>query len=224
MAMNEFDRISELLLSSLQPMALAMIKVTLPLTAISFSLGLFIAVLTAIARIANIKILKQLSEFYIWIFRGTPLLVQLFIVYFGLPIVGVTLDVWSAAIITFSLNIGAYASEAVRAAVLSVPKGQWEAATALGMSYTQILRRIIAPQAARISLPPLSNIFISTLKDTSLAASITMVDMFMVAQRIAARTFDPLTLYVLAALFYLIVCTFLTFLQARLEKRFSRYV
>ncbi len=224
MAMNEFDRISELLLSSLQPMALAMIKVTLPLTAISFSLGLLIAVLTAIARIANIKILKQLSEFYIWIFRGTPLLVQLFIVYFGLPIVGITLDVWSAAIITFSLNIGAYASEAVRAAVLSVPKGQWEAATALGMSYTQILRRIIAPQAARISLPPLSNIFISTLKDTSLAASITMVDMFMVAQRIAARTFDPLTLYVLAALFYLIVCTFLTFLQARLEKRFSRYV
>ena len=224
MAMNEVDRISELLLSSLQPMALAMIKVTLPLTAISFSLGLLIAVLTAIARIANIKILKQLSEFYIWIFRGTPLLVQLFIVYFGLPIVGVTLDVWSAAIITFSLNIGAYASEAVRAAVLSVPKGQWEAATALGMSYAQILRRIIAPQAARISLPPLSNIFISTLKDTSLAASITMVDMFMVAQRIAARTFDPLTLYVLAALFYLIVCTFLTFLQARLEKRFSRYV
>ncbi|WP_304345290.1 amino acid ABC transporter permease [Campylobacter showae] len=222
--MNEFDRISELLLSSLQPMALAMIKVTLPLTAISFSLGLLIAVLTAIARIANIKILKQLSEFYICIFRGTPLLVQLFIVYFGLPIVGVTLDVWSAAIITFSLNIGAYASEAVRAAVLSVPKGQWEAATALGMSYAQILRRIIAPQAARISLPPLSNIFISTLKDTSLAASITMVDMFMVAQRIAARTFDPLTLYVLAALFYLIVCTFLTFLQARLEKRFSRYV
>jgi len=224
MAMNEFDRISELLLSSLQPMALAMIKVTLPLTAISFSLGLLIAILTAISRIANIKILKQLSEFYIWIFRGTPLLVQLFIVYFGLPIVSVTLDVWSAAIITFSLNIGAYASEAVRAAVLSVPKGQWEAATALGMSYTQILRRIIAPQAARISLPPLSNIFISTLKDTSLAASITMVDMFMVAQRIAARTFDPLTLYVLAALFYLIVCTFLTFLQARLEKRFSRYV
>ncbi len=201
-----------------------MIKVTLPLTAISFSLGLLIAVLTAIVRIANIKILKQFSEFYIWIFRGTPLLVQLFIVYFGLPIVGVTLDVWSAAIITFSLNIGAYASEAVRAAVLSVPKGQWEAATALGMSYAQILRRIIAPQAARISLPPLSNIFISTLKDTSLAASITMVDMFMVAQRIAARTFDPLTLYVLAALFYLIVCTFLTFLQARLEKRFSRYV
>ena len=222
--MSEFERISELVLDSLWPMAVAMVQVTLPLTVVSFFLGLVIAVLTAIFRIADVKFLKQVSEFYIWIFRGPPLLVQLFIVYFGLPIIGIALDVWSAAIITFSLNIGAYASEAVRAAVLSVPKGQWEAATSLGMSYAQTLRRIIAPQAARISLPPLSNIFISTLKDTSLAASITMVDMFMVAQRIAARTFDPLTLYVLAALYYLVVCTILTFLQARLEKRFSRYV
>ena len=222
--MSEFERISELVLDSLWPMAVAMVQVTLPLTVVSFFLGLVIAVLTAIFRIADVKFLKQVSKFYIWIFRGTPLLVQLFIVYFGLPIIGIALDVWSAAIITFSLNIGAYASEAVRAAVLSVPKGQWEAATSLGMSYAQTLRRIIAPQAARISLPPLSNIFISTLKDTSLAASITMVDMFMVAQRIAARTFDPLTLYVLAALYYLVVCTILTFLQTRLEKRFSRYV
>lgn len=222
--MSEFERISELVLDSLWPMAVAMVQVTLPLTVVSFFLGLVIAVLTAIFRIADVNFLKHVSEFYIWIFRGTPLLVQLFIVYFGLPIIGIALDVWSAAIITFSLNIGAYASEAVRAAVLSVSKGQWEAATSLGMSYAQTLRRIIAPQAARISLPPLSNIFISTLKDTSLAASITMVDMFMVAQRIAARTFDPLTLYVLAALYYLVVCTILTFLQARLEKRFSRYV
>ena len=222
--MSEFERISELVLDSLWPMAVAMVQVTLPLTVVSFFLGLVIAVLTAIFRIADVNFLKQVSEFYIWIFRGNPLLVQLFIVYFGLPIIGIALDVWSAAIITFSLNIGAYASEAVRAAVLSVPKGQWEAATSLGMSYALTLRRIIAPQAARISLPPLSNIFISTLKDTSLAASITMVDMFMVAQRIAARSFDPLTLYVLAALYYLVVCTILTFLQARLEKRFSRYV
>ena len=222
--MSEFERISELVLDSLWPMAVAMVQVTLPLTVVSFFLGLVIAVLTAIFRIADVKFLKQVSKFYIWIFRVTPLLVQQFIVYFGLQIIGIALDVWSAAIITFSLNIGAYASEAIRAAVLSVPKGQWEAATSLGMSYAKTLRRIIAPQAARISLPPLSNIFISTLKDTSLAASITMVDMFMVAQRIAARTFDPLTLYVLAALYYLVVCTILTFLQARLEKRFSRYV
>ena len=202
----------------------ALVKVTIPLTLISFACGLVIAIITAIARLSNFKILKFIFGAYVWIFRGTPMLVQLFIIFFGLPAVGVTLDTWSAAIIAFSLNVGAYASESVRASILSVPKGQWEAATSLGMSYAQTLRRIIAPQAARISLPPLSNIFISTLTDTSLAASITMVDMFMVAQRIAARTFDPLTLYVLAALYYLVVCTILTFLQARLEKRFSRYV
>lgn len=222
--MSEFERISELVLSSLAPMASALVQVTIPLTIISFSLGLGIAIVAAVVRILNIKILSEFAEIYIWIFRGTPLLVQLFIVYFGLPIVGITLDVWAAAIIALSLNIGAYASEAVRAAIISVPKGQWEAATSLGMSYGKTLRRIIAPQATRICIPPLSNIFISTLKDTSLVASITMVDMFMVAQRIAARAFDPLTLYVLAAVFYLVVCTFLTFLQARLERRFSRYV
>ena len=205
-------------------MLVALAKITIPLTLISFACGLTIAIVTAIARLSGVKILRLIFGAYVWIFRGTPLLVQLFIVFYGLPAVGVTLETWTAAVIAFSLNVGAYASESVRAAILSVPKGQWEAATSLGMSYAQTLRRIIAPQAARISLPPLSNIFISTLKDTSLAASITMVDMFMVAQRIAARTFDPLTLYVLAALYYLVVCTILTFLQARLEKRFSRYV
>lgn len=202
----------------------ALVKVTIPLTLISFACGLVIAIITAIARLSNFKILKFIFGAYVWIFRGTPMLVQLFIIFFGLPAVGVTLDTWSAAIIAFSLNVGAYASESVRASILSVPKGQWEAATSLGMSHAQILRRIIAPQAVRISLPPLSNTFIGLVKDTSLAASITMVDMFMVAQRIAARTFEPLVLYVLAALIYLIVCTLLTFLQAKLEKYTSRYV
>ncbi|WP_169753787.1 amino acid ABC transporter permease [Campylobacter curvus] len=202
----------------------ALVKVTIPLTLISFACGLVIAIITAIARLSNFKILKFIFGAYVWIFRGTPMLVQLFIIFFGLPAVGVTLDTWSAAIIAFSLNVGAYASESVRASILSVPKGQWEAATSLGMSHAQILHRIIAPQAVRISLPPLSNTFIGLVKDTSLAASITMVDMFMVAQRIAARTFEPLVLYVLAALIYLVVCTLLTFLQAKLEKYTSRYV
>ena len=202
----------------------ALVKVTIPLTLISFACGLVIAIITAIARLSNFKILKFIFGAYVWIFRGTPMLVQLFIIFFGLPAVGVTLDTWSAAIIAFSLNVGAYASESVRASILSVPKGQWEAATSLGMSHAQILRRIIAPQAVRISLPPLSNTFIGLVKDTSLAASITMVDMFMVAQRITARTFEPLVLYVLAALIYLVVCTLLTFLQAKLEKYTSRYV
>ncbi|WP_241091556.1 amino acid ABC transporter permease [Campylobacter showae] len=205
-------------------MLVALAKVTIPLTLISFACGLTIAIVTAIARLSGVKILRLIFGAYVWIFRGTPLLVQLFIVFYGLPAVGVTLETWTAAVIAFSLNVGAYASESVRASILSVPRGQWEAAMSLGMTQAQILRRIIAPQAVRISLPPLSNTFIGLVKDTSLAASITMVDMFMVAQRIAARTFEPLLLYVLAALIYLAVCTALTWLQAKLEKSVSRYV
>ena len=222
--MENLDRVIELVSSSTLPMIIALLKVTIPLTLLSFSLGLVIAIITAVARLSNIKILKFIFATYVWIFRGTPLLVQLFIVFYGLPSIGVTLDTWSAATIAFSLSVGAYASESVRAAILSVPKGQWEAATSLGMTHYQILKRIIAPQAVRISLPPLSNTFIGLVKDTSLAASITMVDMFMVAQRIAARTFEPLILYILAALIYLVVCTLLTYLQSRLEKAVSRYV
>lgn len=222
--MENLDRVIELVSSSTLPMIIALLKVTIPLTLLSFSLGLVIAIITAVARLSNIKILKFIFATYVWIFRGTPLLVQLFIVFYGLPSIGITLDTWSATTIAFSLNVGAYASESVRAAILSVPKGQWEAAISLGMTHYQILKRIIAPQAVRISLPPLSNTFIGLVKDTSLAASITMVDMFMVAQRIAARTFEPLILYILAALIYLVVCTLLTYLQSRLEKAVSRYV
>lgn len=224
MDIDRINRIIEILSSSTLPMLVALAKVTIPLTLISFACGLAIAIVTAIARLSGVKILRLIFGAYVWIFRGTPLLVQLFIVFYGLPAVGVTLETWTAAVIAFSLNVGAYASESVRASILSVPRGQWEAAMSLGMTQAQILRRIIAPQAVRISLPPLSNTFIGLVKDTSLAASITMVDMFMVAQRIAARTFEPLLLYVLAALIYLAVCTALTWLQAKLEKSVSRYV
>lgn len=225
MDIDRINRIIEILSSSTLPMlVVALAKVTIPLTLISFACGLAIAIVTAIARLSGVKILRLIFGAYVWIFRGTPLLVQLFIVFYGLPAVGVTLETWTAAVIAFSLNVGAYASESVRASILSVPRGQWEAAMSLGMTQAQILRRIIAPQAVRISLPPLLNTFIGLVKDTSLAASITMVDMFMVAQRIAARTFEPLLLYVLAALIYLAVCTALTWLQAKLEKSVSRYV
>ena len=224
MDIDRINRIIEILSSSTLPMLVALAKVTIPLTLISFACGLTIAIVTAIARLRGVKILRLIFGAYVWIFRGTPLLVQLFIVFYGLPAVGVTLETWTAAVIAFSLNVGAYASESVRASILSVPRGQWEAAMSLGMTQAQILRRIIAPQAVRISLPPLSNTFIGLVKDTSLAASITIVDMFMVAQRIAARTFEPLLLYVLAALIYLAVCTALTWLQAKLEKSVSRYV
>ena len=213
MDIDRINRIIEILSSSTLPMLVALAKVTIPLTLISFACGLTIAIVTAIARLSGVKILRLIFGAYVWIFRGTPLLVQLFIMFYGLPVVCVTLETWTAAVIAFSLNVGAYASESVRASILSVPRG-------LGMTQAKILRRIIAPQSVIISLPPLSNTFIGLVKDTSLAVSITMVDMFMVAQRIAARTFEPL----LAALIYLAVCTALTWLQAKLEKSVSRYV
>lgn len=209
----------ELFFSSLPPLLLAAIKVSIPLAVISFIFGVGIAVITALARLSNNAILKFIFGFYVWIFRGTPLLVQLFIVFYGLPSVGVTLDVWACATIAFSLNVGAYASESVRAAILAVPKGQVEAAASLNMSSAQIFFHIVAPQAFRIAIPPLSNSFIALVKDTSLAASITMVDMFMVAQRIAARTYEPLLLYVEVALIYLVICTVLSGIQVILERR-----
>lgn len=209
----------ELFFSSLPPLLLAAIKVSIPLAVISFIFGVGIAVITALARLSNNAILRFIFGFYVWIFRGTPLLVQLFIVFYGLPSVGVTLDVWACATIAFSLNVGAYASESVRAAILAVPKGQVEAAASLNMSSAQIFFHIVAPQAFRIAIPPLSNSFIALVKDTSLAASITMVDMFMVAQRIAARTYEPLLLYVEVALIYLVICTVLSGIQVILEHR-----
>ncbi|MDD7703644.1 amino acid ABC transporter permease [Campylobacter sp.] len=209
----------ELFFSSLPPLLLAAIKVSIPLAVISFIFGVGIAVITALARLSNNAILRFIFGFYVWIFRGTPLLVQLFIVFYGLPSVGVTLDVWACATIAFSLNVGAYASESVRAAILAVPKGQVEAASSLNMSSAQIFFHIVAPQAFRIAIPPLSNSFIALVKDTSLAASITMVDMFMVAQRIAARTYEPLLLYVEVALIYLVICTVLSGIQVILERR-----
>ncbi|MCI7363179.1 MAG: amino acid ABC transporter permease [Campylobacter sp.] len=209
----------ELFFSSLPPLLLAAIKVSIPLAVISFIFGVGIAVITALARLSNNAILRFIFGFYVWIFRGTPLLVQLFIVFYGLPSVGVTLDVWACATIAFSLNVGAYASESVRAAILAVPKGQVEAAASLNMSSAQIFFHIVAPQAFRIAIPPLSNSFIALVKDTSLAASITMVDMFMVAQRIAARTYEPLLLYAEVALIYLVICTVLSGIQVILERR-----
>ena len=209
----------ELFFSSLPPLLLAAIKVSIPLAVISFIFGVGIAVITALARLSNNAILRFIFGFYVWIFRGTPLLVKLFIVFYGLPSVGVTLDVWACATIAFSLNVGAYASESVRAAILAVPKGQVEAAASLNMSSAQIFFHIVAPQAFRIAIPPLSNSFIALVKDTSLAASITMVDMFMVAQRIAARTYEPLLLYVEVALIYLVICTVLSGIQVILERR-----
>lgn len=156
-------------------------------------------------------------------FRGTPLLVQLFVVFFGLSRVGIVLDPFPAAVIVFSLNEGAYCAETIRAALEAVPKGQLEAGLCAGLSYLQTIFRIVLPQAMRTAFPPLSNSLISMVKDTSLAANITVTEMFMVTQRIVARTYEPLLLYLEVGLIYLIFSTVLTKLQAVGEKKLGSY-
>lgn len=211
------------ILDSFPKILLPGLTATIPLTIISFSLALVIAVVAALVQFANIQGLKQIARFYIWIFRGTPLLVQLFVVFFGLSRVGIVLDPFPAAVIVFSLNEGAYCAETIRAALESVPKGQLEAGLCAGLSYLQTIFRIVLPQAMRTAFPPLSNSLISMVKDTSLAANITVTEMFMVTQRIVARTYEPLLLYLEVGLIYLIFSTVLTKLQAVGEKKLGSY-
>lgn len=212
-------RLLDLLISSFGEIFIQGIKVTIPLTIISFLLSMIIALITAIVQVANIKVFKQLARFYVWIIRGTPLLVQLFVIFYGLPSLGIVLDAFPSAILVFSFNTGAYASETIRAAIEAVPKGQMEAGYCVGMNYIQIMRRIILPQALKTAFPPLSNSLIGLLKDTSLAASITIYDMFLASQRIAARTYETFALYLEVAVIYLIFCTVLTKLQMLCEKK-----
>lgn len=219
--MNE--RVWQLLLDSFWQILLPGIRVTIPLTLVSFSLGLVIALLTAMVQVANIPVLKQMARIYVWIIRGTPLLVQLFLIFYGLPSAGIVLDAISAAIIVFSFNTGAYASETVRAAIEAVPAGQLEAGYCVGMNYLQIMARIVLPQALRTAFPPLSNSLIGLVKDTSLAANITVAEMFMSGQRIAARSLEVMAIYCEVAFVYLLFCTVLTKLQSYCEKRMKIY-
>ncbi len=216
--MNE--RLVNILLSSFTKILIPGIRVTIPLTLVSFALSFVIGLLLAIVQEANIKGLKQLARFYIWIFRGTPLIVQLFIIFFGLPSIGITLNAFPAAVLGFGLNLGAYNAEVFRASITAVPKGQVDAAKSVGLNYSQTLRKVVLPQSFGIAFPSLFNNLISLLKDTSLAASITVVELFTVTQQIAARTYEPFALYLEAAVIYLAFSTFLTWMQGYLEKKF----
>ena len=215
------QRVIQLLIDSFGQILLPGLTMTIPLTVISFSLAMVIAIITALVQFANIRVLKQIARFYIWVVRGTPLLVQLFVVFYGLPDIGIVLDPFPAAIIVFSINEGAYCAETMRAALEAVPAGQMEAGYCVGMSYLQIIRRIVLPQALRTAFPPLSNSLISMVKDTSLAANITVMEMFMATQRIAARTYEMLPLYCEVAAIYLLFSTVLTFIQRAGERRLS---
>ncbi len=214
----------QLILHNLWPLAKAALTKTIPLTILSFAIGLVIALAVALARLSPNVILTNLARFYISIIRGTPLLVQLFIVFFALPQLGVRIDPFPAAVIAFSLNVGGYAAEIIRSAIQSIPKGQWEAAETIGLNYVGALRRIVLPQAARVAVPPLSNTLISLVKDTSLASTILVTELLRTAQVIAAPTFEFFALYGTAAVYYWVICLVLSFGQSRLERRLERYV
>ena len=220
---------AQIVINSFWPMLKGALLYSIPLALISFAIGLGIALVVALIRIVPRaswwhKILYRLARIYVSAIRGTPMLVQLFIIFYGLPSIGVRLEPIPSAIIAFSLNIGAYASETVRASILSIPKGQWEAGATVGLSYLKTFRHIILPQALRVSVPPLSNTFISLVKDTSLASLILVTELFKQAQIITARNYEFMLVYTEAALIYWVICLILSSLQGRLEARLDRYV
>jgi cystine transport system permease protein len=185
--------------------------------------GLLLGFALALMRLSALRVLSWTSRIYVSFFRGTPLLVQLFMIYYGLPQLGIQLDPLPAALVGFSLNMAAYVCEILRAAIGSIDRGQWEAAASIGMTRGQTLRRAILPQAARTALPPLGNSFISLVKDTALAATIQVPELFRQAQLITARTFEIFTMYLAAALIYWVLASALALLQNHLEARVNRH-
>lgn len=215
------SRLWDIIINSIPKILLPGITYTIPLTLLSFAIGMVIAIIVAVTRAMKIKVLSEIFRFYVWVFRGTPMLVQLFIIFYGLPNVGVRLDAFPSAIIAFSLNVGAYASETIRGSILSIPKSQTEGAVACGLSLGQAMYHIVLPQAIKNCVPALFNTFISLVKDTSLAANITITEMFMATQRIVAVTYEPLALYIEVAVVYLIFSTALTYLQKNVESKLN---
>ena len=196
---------------------------TVELFALTLLFSLPLGLLLSLGSMSRAKILKYPIKFLIWVIRGTPLLVQLYVIFFGLPSIGVNVDAFPAAVLVFSINEGAYGAETIRGALESVPAGQMEAGRCVGLSYLQIMWHIILPQAFRTAFPTLGNELISMVKDTSLAANITVTEMFFQTQRIAGRTYETMALYLEVAVIYLLFSTVLSLLQKAGEKRLAAY-
>ena len=197
-------------------------EITLEIFFVTLILSLPIGMLAALGRLSSIKLISRIVEFYIWIMRGTPLMLQLLFVYFALPMIGIRLPDIAAALLAFTLNYAAYFAEIFRAGIQAVPKGQYEAAKTLGMSYPQTMRRIILPQVIRIVLPPVSNETINLVKDTSLVYILAMNDLLRVARTIVQREFD-MTPFLFAAVFYLAMTFVLTWGFKKLEAHYGKY-
>ncbi|WP_039656912.1 amino acid ABC transporter permease [Clostridium tyrobutyricum] len=210
-------------IKNILPILLKGSVMTVELTIITIILGSILGILLALLRLSNNKVLKYISSFYAWIFRGTPLLLQLFFFYYGLPFVGIELTPFTAAVIGLALNCGAYMSEIIRGGIQSIEQGQFEAAKALGFNYTQTMKKIILPQTFKVIIPPVGNEFISILKDTSLVSTIAMVELMRSAQQIYATSFDPISVFLTAAVFYLIMTTVFTTVFGIIERKLSVY-
>lgn len=195
---------------------------TLVLAVSSVFFGAIIGTLVAITRLAKVAVLWRVAALYVSCMRGTPLLVQLFVIYFGLPSIGIQFDPITAGILGLSLNVGAYLSETIRGAINGVEHGQWNAARSLGMTQAQTLRYIIGPQALRLAVPSLSNSLISLIKDTSLVSVIAVGELMLATKEVIATTFQPFPLYLAAAGIYWAMSASFETLQKKLEARLNR--
>ncbi|AYQ29105.1 MULTISPECIES: amino acid ABC transporter permease [unclassified Polaromonas] len=195
---------------------------TLLLAVASVFFGAIIGTLVAVTRLAKVPVLSQFATLYVSCMRGTPLLVQLFVIYFGLPSIGIQFDPISAGILGLSLNVGAYLSETIRGAINGVEHGQWNAARSLGLTQAQTLRYVIGPQALRLAVPSLSNSLISLIKDTSLVSVIAVGELMLATKEVIATTFQPFPLYLAAAGIYWAMSASFETLQKKLEVRLNR--
>lgn len=195
---------------------------TLQISILSLLLGIACGLIAALCKLSNNRLLRWPAAFYIWLIRSTPLLVQLFIIYFGMPQLGIDLGPFLSGIIGLGLNVGAYNAETIRGGIVSIPLGQTEAARSLAMSSSLAMRRIILPQALRIIIPPMGNNFIILIKDTSLVSTITLVELTLTAQRFIGSTYKPFEMYLMAAALYAVMTTTASVLLAQLEKRANR--
>lgn len=206
------------------PFILSGLPMTIFISFLGMGIGLVLGLFLALARNSEQRLLRWPARVYISFMRGTPMLVFLFILYFGLPSVGIQFSGFQAAVVGFGLNSAAYIAEVNRSSLNSVDGGQWESAYSLGLSYRQALIGVILPQAARTAIPPLTNIFLDLVKATSLAAVITVPELLQKAQIAGGRTFDTFTMYIVVALIYWPLCVLISVFQERLEDRFSRFI
>jgi polar amino acid transport system permease protein len=198
---------------------------TIELTFITLLYGSLLGIILAFFRISKNPLLRYFSSFYIWIFRGTPMILQLAFFYFGLPAISnnLVLKPFTAAVIGLSLNCAAYMAEIIRGGIISIDKGQFEASKALGLTYIQTMTKIVLPQTIRVIMPSLGNEFITMLKDTSLVSTIAMTELMRSAASIGSTTFKVAEMYLGAALIYLVLTTIFTSVFTTIEKKFAKY-